>query len=147
MGYWGGCSIGRPPFFFEAPAREGAVMPNEIVATPAARTALAKVQATHGPVIFHITGGCCDARSPLCLPVGEFRLGARDLLIGEVEGVPVYEMEAAPEPCCCCGGCYLLDLVEGLTVGFSLEAAPGKRFAIREVRASNVCCEAQSQAC
>ena len=79
-------------------------MPNEIIATPEARAAIARIRADVGNIIFHVTGGCC--------------------------------------------GCYLLDLRPGLTVGFSLEAAPGKRFALREITASNVTCrKGQAEAC
>lgn len=101
--------------------------PCPITATPAAREALDALRTQHGAIILHVTGGCCDARTPLCLPAGELHLGARDILLGTVEGVPVYEMQSAPEICYCCG-CYVLDMVPGVPVGFSLDPGNGRRF-------------------
>lgn len=102
-----------------------------ISATPRAKEALDRLRAQHGDIILHVTGGCCDARTPLCLRVGELRLGARDILLGIVEGVPVYEMQSTPE-ICYCTGIYELDLTKGLPVGFSLDVGDGMRFTIRE---------------
>ncbi|MBB1055620.1 DUF779 domain-containing protein, partial [Dietzia sp. B44] len=39
----------------------------------------------HGPVMFHQSGGCCDGSAPMCYPDGEFRVGQRDVLVGEVD--------------------------------------------------------------
>ncbi len=103
-----------------------------ISATPEARRALERLKAEHGPILLHVTGGCCDARTPLCLKKGEFRLGARDILLGVVEGVEVYEMQSTPEAVFCAGD-YLLEMRPGLPVGFSLDAGGGERFAIREI--------------
>lgn len=102
-----------------------------ISATPRAKAALDRLRAQHGEIILHVTGGCCDARTPLCLRAGELRLGARDILLGIVDGVPVYEMQSTPE-ICYCTGIYELDLTKGLPVGFSLDAGDGMRFTIRE---------------
>lgn len=102
-----------------------------VSATPAAVELIDKLMAMHGPLMFHQSGGCCDARTPLCLRAGELRLGARDILLGVVEDVPVYEMQSTPE-ICYCSGVYELDLTAGLPVGFSLDAGDGMRFTIRE---------------
>jgi uncharacterized protein (DUF779 family) len=114
-----------------------------IAISPVARDALARLRRQHGEIILHVTGGCCDARTPLCLPEGELRLGARDILLGEVAGVRVYEMQSTPEICNCCGA-YLLDMVPGVPVGFSLDPGQGMRFAIREVMAG--CCDDNREA-
>jgi uncharacterized protein (DUF779 family) len=85
--------------------------------------------AEHGPLMFHQSGGCCDGSSPMCYPAGEFRVGARDVQLGEVDGVPVY-----------IGGLQyelwrhtqlLIDVVPGRGGGFSLEAPLGVRFLTR----------------
>lgn len=107
-------------------------MPTTIIATPEAKAALARIRSHHGPVLLHVTGGCCDARTPLCLSCSDLRLGPRDVLLGTVDDVPVYEMESAPDDVCACCGALILDVVDGLPVGFSLEAAPGKRFTLRD---------------
>ncbi len=62
----------------------------KVSATPAALALLAEIVAEHGPVIFHQSGGCCDGSSPMCYPVGEFAVGAHDVLLGEIGGAPVY---------------------------------------------------------
>ncbi len=104
---------------------------SRISATPEARATLRRVRETHKEIMFHVTRGCCDARSPVCLPRGELRLGSLDALIGYVEGVPVYEMRQTIErrgyPD------YVLDVMPGTSVGFSLEAGTGVRFTLREI--------------
>jgi uncharacterized protein (DUF779 family) len=83
--------------------------------------------------MFHQSGGCCDGSSPMCFLAGEFRLGARDVLLGEVGGCAFYMG----------GDQYVLwqhtdltlDVVPGRGAGFSLEAPEGVRFIIR----SDVC--------
>jgi uncharacterized protein (DUF779 family) len=102
-----------------------------ITATSMAKEALTRLRRRHGEIILHVTGGCCDARTPLCLPANELRLGARDILLGMVEGVAVYEMQSTPE-LCYCNGAYLLDMAPGVPVGFSLDPGEGMRFTIRE---------------
>jgi uncharacterized protein (DUF779 family) len=79
--------------------------------------------------MFHQSGGCCDGSAPMCFPAGEFKLGARDVLLGELEGCPFY-----------IGGDQwelwqhtrlLIDVVAGRGAGFSLEAPTGQRFITR----------------
>jgi len=108
-------------------------MPAAVAATPAALALIAALRARHGPLMFHQSGGCCDGSAPMCYPQGEFRVGARDVLLGEVGGCPFY-----------IGGDQherwrhtrlTLDVVPGRGAGFSLEAPEGVRFLIR----SDVC--------
>ena len=40
----------------------------------------------HGPLMFHQSGGCCDGSAPMCFAAGEFRVGAQDVLLGEIAG-------------------------------------------------------------
>lgn len=61
-----------------------------VTATPAALTLLAEIVADHGPVLFHQSGGCCDGSSPMCYPQGDFRIGARDVLLGQIGDAPFY---------------------------------------------------------
>ncbi len=84
----------------------------------------------HGPVMFHQSGGCCDGSSPMCYPRGEFRVGAADVLLGELrDGTPFWMSADQFE--------YwrhthlTVDVVPGRGSGFSLEAPEGVRFLIR----------------
>jgi uncharacterized protein len=100
-----------------------------IEATPAALAMVERLRALHGPLMFHQSGGCCDGSAPMCYPAGEFRVGARDVCLGEIAGCPFY-----------IGGDQFerwqhtrltLDVVQGRGAGFSLEAPEGVRFLIR----------------
>ena len=97
--------------------------------TPAARVVLRQLVAEHGPLLFHQSGGCCDGSAPMCYPAREFRLGSRDVHLGDVDGVPVYiggqQYEAWRHTQ------LLIDVVPGRGGGFSLEAPLGVRFLTR----------------
>jgi hypothetical protein len=97
--------------------------------TPEAAAVIRQLRDAHGPLLFHQSGGCCDGSAPMCYPRKEFRVGQRDVLLGEVEGCPVY-----------IGGQQFeywqhthltLDVVPGRGAGFSLEAPLGVRFLTR----------------
>ena len=53
--------------------------------TPEAAALVRKLRAQHGNLIFHQSGGCCDGSSPMCYPKGEFRVGAQDIYLGDIE--------------------------------------------------------------
>jgi uncharacterized protein (DUF779 family) len=38
--------------------------------------------------MFHQSGGCCDGSAPMCFNQEQFRLGANDVLLGEIAGCP-----------------------------------------------------------
>jgi uncharacterized protein (DUF779 family) len=65
-------------------------VPPRVIATEAARGLLAEIVADHGAVLFHQSGGCCDGSSPMCYPQGEFAIGDHDVLLGQIDGTPVY---------------------------------------------------------
>jgi len=95
---------------------------------------LRKLVAAHGPVMFHQSGGCCDGSAPMCYPKGEFRTGAYDVHLGdlEVEGieeVPVWM--SGPQFEYWKHTHLTIDVVPGRGSGFSLEAPEGVRFLIR----------------
>lgn len=104
-------------------------MASRVDATDEALELIDSLVAQHGPVMFHQSGGCCDGSSPMCFPLGEFRIGAADVLLGEVGGAPFHMSAAQFE--------YwqhthlTLDVVPGRGGGFSLEAPEGVRFLIR----------------
>ena len=97
--------------------------------TPEAVTVLRQLEAQHGPLLFHQSGGCCDGSAPMCFPRGEFRIGSRDVLLGEIGGTPFYmgaeqfELWSHTQ--------LLIDVVPGCGSGFSLEAPLGVRFLTR----------------
>jgi uncharacterized protein len=100
-----------------------------VEATGAALELIRKLKAAHGPLMFFQSGGCCDGSAPMCYPAGELKIGSRDVLLGEIEGCPVYiggaQYEAWKHTT------LLLDVVPGRGAGFSLEAPEGVRFLTR----------------
>jgi uncharacterized protein (DUF779 family) len=106
---------------------------SRVAVTPEAVELLGRLRARHGPLMFHQSGGCCDGSSPMCYPAGEFRTGASDVHLGDLdvdgEAVPVWMSAAQFE--------YwrhthlTIDVVPGRGSGFSLEAPEGVRFLVR----------------
>ena len=98
-------------------------------ATPAALDLIATLQAQHGDLMFHQSGGCCDGSAPMCFPAGEFKVGAADVLLGHIAQGPFYMSAAQFE--------YwqhthlTLDVTPGRGASFSLEIPEGVRFIIR----------------
>jgi uncharacterized protein (DUF779 family) len=115
-----------------------------VMITDAAAAVLRTLQAQHGPLLFHQSGGCCDGSSPMCYPRDEFRVGQRDVLLGELLGTPFYmggqqyELWKHTQ--------LLIDVVPGCGGGFSLEAPLGVRFLTRS-RVFNVEEQAWLEAC
>jgi uncharacterized protein (DUF779 family) len=109
--------------------------PPRVEVSAAAENLLRTLYATHGPLMFHQSGGCCDGSSPMCYQAGEFRVGGSDVLLGElkVAGIPEdigFWMSATQFE-------YwkhthlTIDVVPGRGGGFSLESPEGMRFLIR----------------
>ncbi|MFC0313445.1 DUF779 domain-containing protein [Gordonia phosphorivorans] len=109
--------------------------PDRVVATEAATALLTKLTELHGGLMIHQSGGCCDGSAPMCYPVGEYRIGQRDVLVGEL-GLPdplplvrvwingdQFELWKHTQ--------LILDVVPGRGAGFSLEAPEGVRFLSR----------------
>jgi uncharacterized protein len=100
-----------------------------VLVTEEAAALVRELAAANGPLLFHQSGGCCDGSAPMCFPRGEFRVGARDVLLGEVAGCPFYigadqyELWKHTQ--------LTLDVVPGRGAGFSLEAPTGRRFLTR----------------
>ena len=97
--------------------------------TDEAAALVARLVDQHGPLLFHQSGGCCDGSSPMCYPRGEFRIGQRDVYLGEVAGTPFYM--GADQFEYWSHTHLLVDVVPGRGGGFSLEAPEGVRFLIR----------------
>lgn len=103
--------------------------------TPAAAELVRRLRETHGPLMFHQSGGCCDGSAPMCFPAGEFRTGGSDVLLAELD-VPDVE-ESVPfwmsrsQYAVWSHTRLIVDVVPGRGSGFSLEAPEGVRFLIR----------------
>jgi uncharacterized protein (DUF779 family) len=63
---------------------------NRVDITPEASALIGRLVEQHGPLLFHQSGGCCDGSSPMCYPRDDFRVGDREVYLGEVEGTPFY---------------------------------------------------------
>jgi uncharacterized protein (DUF779 family) len=97
--------------------------------TDAAADVVARLRRSHGPLMFHQSGGCCDGSSPMCYPKGDFRVGPQDVYLGDIADSPFYIGAAQFD--------YwrhtqlIIDVVPGRGGGFSLEAPEGVRFLTR----------------
>ena len=104
-------------------------IPLQVMATLAALQLIDTLRARHGEVLFHQSGGCCDGSSPMCFPVGDFIVGDRDVLLGEIGGAPFYISASQFD--------YwkhtqlIIDVVPGRGGMFSLENGEGVRFLVR----------------
>ncbi len=109
-------------------------MVKRVEVTPEAAAMLRRLRDTHGPLMFHQSGGCCDGSSPMCYPLGDFITGDSDVLLGELdpgtpESVPVW---MSSDQFGYWRHTHLtIDIVPGRGAGFSLEAPEGVRFLIR----------------
>ncbi len=97
--------------------------------TDAARAVVDQLRARHGALLFHQSGGCCDGSAPMCFAVGDFRVGSRDVCLGDVHGCKFY---MSPEQFQYYENCHTtIDVVPGRGASFSLEIPLGVRFLIR----------------
>jgi hypothetical protein len=104
-------------------------MVERVVATEKAVDLIARLKETHGALLLHQSGGCCDGSSPMCFPQAEFRAGPSDVLLGEIAGCPVYIGAAQFE--LWRHTQLIIDVVPGRGAGFSVEAPEGVRFLTR----------------
>jgi len=100
-----------------------------VLYTEATAQLLDELRREHGDLMFHQSGGCCDGSAPMCYPAREFRIGQRDVYLGDVAGCPFYIGAAQFD--------YwahtqlTIDVVPGRGSGFSVEAPRGVRFLTR----------------
>jgi hypothetical protein len=110
-------------------------MPSRVSFTEDAAALLRSLSAVHGPLMFHQSGGCCDGSSPMCYLDGEFRVGASDILLGQLEipGIdkPINVWMSRTQFEYWQHTHLTIDVVNGRGGGFSLESPEGKRFLIR----------------
>ncbi|AKG03602.1 MULTISPECIES: DUF779 domain-containing protein [Salimicrobium] len=104
-------------------------MAERVTATEDALALIDTLKEKHGALMFHQSGGCCDGSSPMCYPEGDLMVGAQDIKLGEIAGVPFYIHKKQFE--------YwkhtqlIIDVVDGRGGMFSLEGVEGKRFLTR----------------
>ena len=100
-----------------------------ITLSSAAMDLIKQLQAQHGPLMFHQSGGCCDGSQPMCFTKGEFRLGYSDVCLGLVQDCEFWmsrdQFEYWQHTQLC------LDVSAGRGSSFSLEIPLGLRFIIR----------------
>lgn len=97
--------------------------------TNAAAQIVDQLKQSHGPLMFHLSGGCCDGSAPMCFPLGEFMIGSRDVQMGEIEGCPFYI--AADTFSYYANSRITIDVTKGRGASFSLEIPLGVRFLMR----------------
>jgi uncharacterized protein (DUF779 family) len=83
----------------------------------AARELIEQLKAQHGPIMFHLSGGCCDGSAPMCFQVGEIA-GCEFWMDREQ-----FKRWAHTQ--------WVVDVVAGRGASFSLEAPLNQRFLIR----------------
>jgi uncharacterized protein (DUF779 family) len=100
-----------------------------VTASAAARKIIRQLKAQHGPLMFHLSGGCCDGSAPMCFPVGEFKLGSVDEKVGEIVGCEFWmDREQLRR---WSHTRWTVDVVPGRGASFSLEVPLNVRFLIR----------------
>lgn len=97
-----------------------------VSATDKARAVIAQLRQTHGELMFHQSGGCCDGSAPMCFARGDFLVGSRDVCLGEVEGCRFYM--AADQFEYYRNSHIVIDVTPGRGSSFSLEIPLGVRF-------------------
>ena len=111
--------------------------PGRVGVTDAARKLIEQLKRDHGPLMFHLSGGCCDGSAPMCFQVGEFKLGGIDEKVGEIVGCEFWmDREQLRR---WAHTRWTVDVVPGRGASFSLEAPTNMRFLIR----SSMCAVSQ----
>ena len=94
--------------------------------TEKAKAVIDQLREKHGDLMFHQSGGCCDGSAPMCFAKGDFLVGSRDLLLGEIHGCNFYM--AADQFEYYKNTHITVDVSPGRGSSFSLEIPLGLRF-------------------
>ena len=94
--------------------------------TEKASAVIDQLREKHGDLMFHQSGGCCDGSAPMCFAKGDFIVGSRDLLLGEIHGCSFYM--AADQFEYYKNSHITVDVSPGRGSSFSLEIPLGLRF-------------------
>jgi uncharacterized protein (DUF779 family) len=104
-------------------------MTKRVTITSAAVKVIDDLKGRFGDLMFHQSGGCCDGSSPMCFEKGDFKIGSRDVKIGEIEdceffmSIDQFEYWKHTH--------LTLDVTPGRGSSFSIEIPMGIRFIIR----------------
>lgn len=104
-------------------------MVDRVTVTDEALKLINMLKETHGDLMFHQSGGCCDGSSPMCYQRGEFRTGESDVLLGEIGDTPFYMSK--DQYAYWKHTQIIVDAIDGRGGMFSLEGPEGKRFLTR----------------
>lgn len=102
---------------------------HRVIATDKAKELIAQLKASHGELMFHQSGGCCDGSQPMCYEKGDFRIGSSDVRLDIIEGCEFWMARDQFE--------YwqyselTLDVIPGRGSSFSIEIPLGFRFLTR----------------
>ena len=104
-------------------------MVERVIATESALELIAQLKVEYGEIMFHQSGGCCDNSAANCYLPTDLTIGAYDVHLGDIGGVPFYISASQYE--------YwkhtqlIIDVIEGTGGTFSLEGNTGKAFHTR----------------
>jgi len=100
-----------------------------VLVTEKAVSVISQLKETHGELMFHQSGGCCDGSAPMCLTKGDLMLDDNDVWLGTIAGCDFHMSKDQFE--------YwkhtqlTVDVTPGRGASFSLEIPLGLRFLIR----------------
>jgi len=97
-----------------------------VAVTDKAKAVIDQLRDKYGELMFHQSGGCCDGSAPMCFAVGEFMVGSRDVMLGEIHGCQFFM--AADQFEFWKNTHLTIDVTEGRGASFSLEIPLGLRF-------------------
>ena len=104
-------------------------MVQRVVATDAALALIDELKGQYGEFFFHQSGGCCDNSAANAYLPGELTIGAGDVYLGDIGGVPFYiganQFEYWKHTQ------LIIDVIDGHGGTFSLEGSTGKAFHTR----------------
>lgn len=87
-----------------------------------------KLEEQYGPLIFHLSGGCCDGSQLMCFSESDFILGDSDIFLTYVGNNPVCISKDQFEYLKC--NQILIDAKKGKGGSFSLETSLGMSYTL-----------------
>ncbi|MGJ8736506.1 DUF779 domain-containing protein [Zobellia laminariae] len=100
-----------------------------VLVTDEAKKIIEQLRETHGELMFHQSGGCCDGSAPMCFSKGELMLNETDVWLGNIADCDFYMAKDQFE--------YwkhtqlTIDITKGRGASFSLEIPLGIRFIVK----------------